>query len=149
MAISGRRCMRSNHLLTLLLLALALTMSEPVANHGGNAQAEAAGPGECTFAENPACTGGFNIQCAEIDSSTHPGYKEEFVCCPAISQFVDRICLGPGVMTPCGMTGPRGCAVCSAVPYDRVCHVVAADDQMLIGIYRDATSEEVQVVKSP
>jgi hypothetical protein len=141
--------MRSNHLLTLLLLALALTVSEPAANHGGNAQAEAAGPGECTFAENPVCTGGLNVQCAESDSSTHPGYKEEFVCCKAISQFVDRICLGPGVMTPCGMTGPLGCAVCSAAPYDRLCHVMAADDQMLIGIYRDATSEEVQVVKSP
>src|SRR5438876_1118807 len=111
---NGLRDLRSRAArMVLLLLALTLTMSEPVANHGGNAQAEAAGPGECTFAQNPACTGGFNIQCAEIDSSTHPGYKEEFVCCPAISQFVDRICLGPGVMTPCGMTGPRGCAVCS------------------------------------
>jgi len=124
-------------------------MTEPAAHHGRNAQAEAAGPAECTFAENPSCGGGFNIQCAEIDSSTHPGYKEEFVCCPAVSQFIDRICSAPGVMTPCGMTGPRGCAICAASPYDRLCHAHAADDHMLIGIYRDATSGEVQVVTTP
>ena len=170
MGITGWRCMSPHGLLTFLLVALASTMSEPALDHflqrspsststslgvAVSARAEAAGPGQCTFLENPACG---NSPCAEIDSPTYPGYKEEFVCCSrqieqggdgGPSLFVDRICVGPNVMTPCGLTGPRGCAICAFAFYEQLCQVHAAADEMLIGVYRDATTGDVQLVTTP
>src|SRR5438270_11908539 len=82
--------------------------------------ADRGGPSACAFGTNPTCG---VTDCCEFDSVTHPGYREEYVCCGGIGSMVKRICSCPGCETPCGTAGKFGCAVCEMSTYSQSCNV--------------------------
>jgi len=119
----------------LLLLLLATCVGEPegsIAEPVSQREVRA-----CTVAPNARCSGSAErVACAELPSERG---LEQLVCCPGVSAFVHRLCTGqPNSPSPCGTTGPAGCAVCNmpAPIYDDACAVSGGDD-FLIGTYRD------------
>jgi hypothetical protein len=91
----------------------------------------------CAFTPTPDCTGNGAYSCAEADKIYGDEFQgchfgvEQNVCCasaanggvaPAASAASIRVC-GMGNRNPCGLEGPRGCAVCWSTTWSTSCTV--------------------------
>jgi hypothetical protein len=121
---------------TTIALALALSFGCGVESAPtGHLESEAARSAplfdNCTFGVNTACDLGFHADSACVEARLGGGYYVETMnrlhCSPsaacgggAADLRLVRLCntagIGGGFVTPCGPTGPFGCAVCWSEP---------------------------------